>query len=207
MQQLADKVSAAGGHPYIISGSNACGISSLGYVDCAQELIAQFTDKNLDIETIIVPSGSGGTHGGLLAGLWANGFDHINVLGINVRRNKKLQCERINKVLQDINKVLGLKITIPKSAVNCFDDYLGPGYSIPSAETIEAIELLARYEGILLDPVYSGKTMAGLIDLVRKNKFKTNENVLFLHSGGVPALYAYKDLFLKKAGDKRDERV
>jgi D-cysteine desulfhydrase len=85
---------------------------------------------------------------------------------------------------------MGISTDIPRDAVNCLDDYLGPGYSLPTAAMAEAVRLTARTEGILLDPCYTGKAMAGLVDLVRKGYFKKEEQVLFLHTGGIPALYA-----------------
>ena len=98
-------------------------------------------------------------------------------------------------LVQRTAEFLGVKTEIPKDAVECFGDYVGPGYSVPTAGMAEAVRLLARTEGILLDPVYTGKTMAGLIDLVRKGYFKKEEKILFVHTGGSPALYAYmKDI-------------
>ncbi len=92
---------------------------------------------------------------------------------------------------------MGIKGEIPREAVLCFGDYVGPGYSLPTPEMTEAVKMVARTEAILLDPVYTGKAMAGLIDLARKDFFNKDENVLFLHTGGSPALYAYLDNFMK----------
>ena len=91
---------------------------------------------------------------------------------------------------------MGVNSEIPRDAVNCFGDYVGPGYSLPTPEMAEAVKLVARTEGILLDPVYTGKTMAGLIDLVRQGYFKKESNILFVHTGGSPALYVYADYLL-----------
>ncbi|MES0445997.1 MAG: pyridoxal-phosphate dependent enzyme, partial [Desulfobacterales bacterium] len=89
-----------------------------------------------------------------------------------------------------------IKSSIPREAVVCFDEYVGPGYSLPTPEMVEAVRMLAMTEGILLDPVYTGKAMSGLIDLVRKGYFSKDENVLFVHTGGSPAIYAYIQEFL-----------
>ena len=93
--------------------------------------------------------------------------------------------------------LIGAKIDIPRDAVEAYDDYVGPGYSLPTDAMVEAVIMLARTESILLDPVYSGKAMSGLIDLVRKDYFKPGSNILFLHTGGSPALFAYLDTFRK----------
>ena len=117
------------------------------------------------------------------------------VVGINVSRTKEVQEPMVYDLVQRTAAFLGVKTEIPKDAVECFGDYVGPGYSVPTAGMAEAVRLLARTEGILLDPVYTGKTMAGLIDLVRKGFFKKEEKILFVHTGGSPALYAYmKDI-------------
>ena len=98
-------------------------------------------------------------------------------------------------------------MTVPDSAVRSDDSYLGPSYAIPGEDTLEAIFTLARLEGILVDPVYTGKAMAGLIGKVRKGEFSKHEKILFLHTGGAPALYAYKDLLLRDATNLRTELI
>ena len=89
-----------------------------------------------------------------------------------------------------------MNVEVPPEAVTVLDDYVGPGYSLPTDAMIEAVKLFASLEGILLDPVYTGKAAAGLIDLVRRGRFERDDNVLFLHTGGAPALYAYQDVLL-----------
>jgi len=107
---------------------------------------------------------------------------------------KKRKKKRFNLAV-DTAKMLDIKVKIARENSLCFDEYVGEGYSIPTDSMVEAVKLFARTEGILLDPVYSGKTAAGLIDLIRKDYFPKNSNVLFLHTGGSPALYAYMDTF------------
>ncbi|WP_229535961.1 pyridoxal-phosphate dependent enzyme [Pelosinus baikalensis] len=99
--------------------------------------------------------------------------------------------------MEKIADYLGVNVPIPQEAVSLFDEYLGEGYTVPTAGMIEAVKLAARTEGILLDPTYTGKAMAGLIDLTRKGYFKKSDNVLFLHTGGLPGLYANMPLFLE----------
>jgi len=189
MQRLADDTRKAGGKPYIIpvGGSNATG--DLGYVACAEEILSQCFESGLVIDHIVCASGSGGTQSGLIAGFYGNRAP-IPVIGINVVRNKTDQEELVYRLATGAAAYMGISTDIPRDAVNCLDDYLGPGYSLPTAAMAEAVRLTARTEGILLDPCYTGKAMAGLVDLVRKGYFKKEEQVLFLHTGGIPALYA-----------------
>ena len=120
---------------------------------------------------------------------------NIPVSGINVSRPKDVQEQIVHKLAVETAQLLGVREEIPASEVTCFDGYVGPGYSLPTDAMVEAVKLLARTEAILLDPVYTGKVMAGLVDLVRNGHFEEGSNVLFLHTGGSPALYAYLDTF------------
>lgn len=193
LSQLADETRKAGGKPYIIpvGGSNATG--DLGYVACAEEILNQCFDQGLAIDHVICASGSGGTQSGLIAGFYGNQA-RIPVVGINVVRNRKEQEELVYRLVQEAAAYLSISTPIPQEAVTCFDAYLGPGYSLPTPEMAEAIRLIARTEGILLDPCYTGKAMAGLVDLVRKGHFREGERILFLHTGGIPALYAHRSV-------------
>ena len=194
MQKVADKLSAEGRKPYIIPGGASNAIGATGYVACAQELMQQLLWMNLNIDHIVVPSGSAGTHAGMVTGLQGSNA-HIPVTGINVSRPKELQEEIVHELASQTAARVGVPQGIPRETVTCFDDYVGPGYSLPTDGMIEAVKLLASTEAMLLDPVYSGKTMAGCIDLVRKDYFADCNNILFLHTGGSPALYAYLDTF------------
>jgi len=194
MQAMADEVKAQGGRPYIIPGGASTPLGALGYAACAQEIISQAFDMGLRIDRAVCASGSAGTHAGLLTGFWGT-RSHIAVVGINVSRAKALQEEIVYRLAKETAALAGMGGEMPREAVLCFGDYVGPGYSIPTAGMVEAVKLLARTEAVLLDPVYTGKAMAGLIDLVRKGFFRKAENVLFVHTGGSPALYAYLDSF------------
>ena len=198
MQKLAEEAAAEGRKPYIIDGSNASSLSALGYVSCAQEISTQLFDMGLDLDYIVCPSGSGGTHGGFLTGQLA--FNNtIPTIGINVRRSKELQEAKVQKIVEETVRFLDLPVDVPQGLVNCVDDYLWPGYSLPNPEMIEAVKLMARTEGILVDPVYTGKLVAGLIGLSRKGYFKKSDKVLFIHTGGKPALYFYRHYLFPKA--------
>lgn len=189
MQEAAAAVTAEGRKPYIIPGGGSNAIGATGYVQCAQELQQQMFDQGLDFDYLVVPSGSGGTHAGIVVGVHGNNLN-IPVLGMNVSRKKDVQEELIYNLVKATATHVG-STTPPRETVICFDEYVGAGYSRPTPGMTEAVQMLARNEGILLDPVYTGKQMAGLIDLVRKGYFKNSDKVLFLHTGGSPALYAY----------------
>jgi D-cysteine desulfhydrase len=195
MQRLADDTRKAGGKPYIIpvGGSNAVG--DMGYVACAEEIMSQCFESGLTIDHIICASGSGGTQSGLIAGFYGN-HAPIPVIGINVVRHKRDQEDLVYHLVRSVAAYMGISADIPGDAVNCCDAYLGAGYSLPTPEMAEAVRLTARTEGILLDPCYTGKAMAGLIDLVRRGFFQKEDQVLFLHTGGIPALYANRSEIL-----------
>jgi len=194
MQKAADEVAAAGRKAYIIPGGGSNPIGATGYVACAEEILNQLFDRGLKIDRVVCASGSTGTHAGLVTGFYGNNAN-LPVIGINVSRTKEAQEPLVYDLVRKTAARVGVAAEIPKEAVLCFGEYVGPGYSLPTPAMIEAVKLLARNEGILLDPVYTGKTMAGLIDLVRKGYFDSNENILFVHTGGSPALYAYLDTF------------
>jgi len=194
MNAMAEEVKAQGGHPYLIPGGASNPLGALGYTACAQETLSQAFDMGLRIDRVVCASGSAGTHAGLLIGFWGT-RSGVPVVGMNVSRKKTQQEELVFKLARETAALAGIDGELPRDAVLCFDDYVGPGYSLPTAGMVEAVKMLARTEAVLLDPVYTGKAMAGLIDLVRKGFFKKGENVVFLHTGGAPALYAYLDSF------------
>lgn len=194
MEKVAARLTAEGKKPYIIPGGASNTIGATGYVACAEETLQQMFESGLKIDHMVVPSGSAGTHAGFVVGMVGCNAN-IPVSGVNVSRPKDVQEEIVHTLAQETAERVGVSSGIPKDAVTCFDAYVGPGYSLPTESMIEAVKLLASTEGILLDPVYSGKAMAGLIDLVRTGHFPEGSNVLFLHTGGSPALYAYLDTF------------
>ncbi len=194
MEVVAENVKSKGGKPYIIVGGGSNPIGALGYVNCALELVAQANDMSLRIDHLVHATGSAGTQAGLVAGL--EGLrSHIPVLGIGVRAARPAQEENVYKLACATADLMGMTGAVARDRVVANTDYVGPGYGKPTEAMIEAINILARTEGILLDPVYSGKGMAGLIDLIRKGYFKATENVVFLHTGGSVGLFGYNDLF------------
>jgi D-cysteine desulfhydrase len=194
MEKLSAKLADDGRKPYIIPGGASNTIGATGYVSCAEETLQQLFETGLKIDHMVVPSGSAGTHAGVVVGMVGCNAN-IPVSGINVSRTKDVQEEIVRKLAEATAERVGVKGGVPADAIECFDSYVGPGYSLPTDSMVEAVKLLASTEGILLDPVYSGKAMAGLVDLVRKGHFSEGSNVLFLHTGGSPALYAYLDTF------------
>ncbi|WP_374055115.1 D-cysteine desulfhydrase [Rossellomorea sp. FM04394] len=194
MEKVADQVRSEGKSPYIIPGGGSNEIGATGYVACAQEIMMQLFEHSLDIDYIVTTSGSAGTHAGLLVGMEGNN-NHIPIVGISVNKEKKVQEENVYNLVKKTSDYLNVSNRIEKKSVNVFDDYVGPGYSLPTDRMKEAIKLLAQKEGILLDPVYTGKTMAGFIDLTRQGYFKKGDKILFIHTGGSPALYDYTSLF------------
>ena len=196
MEETARQCVSEGRNPYVIPGGASNAVGATGYVACAQELTEQLFDMSLDIDHIVVPSGSAGTHAGMVVGMVGANMG-IPISGINVSRTKEEQELLVYDLARRTAQHVGCLTNISREAVVCYDRYVGPGYSLPTEGMVEAVTMLARTEGILLDPVYTGKAMAGLMDLVRKGEFKRGQRVLFLHTGGSPALFAYTDTFRK----------
>jgi D-cysteine desulfhydrase len=195
MQQVADEVAGEGRKAYVIPGGGSTPLGATGYVACAQEIQSQTFDLGINVDRVVCASGSAGTHAGLVTGFYGNN-SNIPVSGINVSRSKNEQEQLVYELVKETAGHVGIHSDIPAQAVRCYDEYVGPGYSLPTAEMAEAVRMLAGLEGILMDPVYTGKAMAGLIDLVRKGTFKKEENILFVHTGGSPALYVYMEHIL-----------
>lgn len=189
MNEQATRLEAQGFRPYIVpvGGSNALG--ALGYVECAQE-IAHQSEGVVDFAAIVVASGSAGTHAGLAVGL-EQLLPETELIGVTVSR---IAAEQRPKVVT-IQQALATSLELTASAdITLWDNYFAPGYGVPSEEGLEAIKLLARLEGIFLDPVYTGKAMAGLIDGIAQQRFKREGPIAFIHTGGSPALFAYHPL-------------
>jgi D-cysteine desulfhydrase len=198
MGEMAEELKAQGRTAYVIPTGGSNPIGATGYVACAEETLAQSFDLGIRIDRVVCASGSGGTHAGLVAGFYGSNSG-IPVVGVNVSRKKGPQEDLIYDLASRVAAHVGIAGMLPRETVLCFDEYVGPGYSLPTPSMIEAVQLLARTEAILLDPVYTGKAMAGLIDLVRKGYFTKGEHVLFVHTGGSPALYAYEEVVLGPA--------
>ena len=195
MEKVAAQARSEGRKPYIIPGGGSNAIGGLGYVACAQELQQQLFEMGQPMDFVVVGSGSSGTHGGLVAGFLGNHIQ-IPLVGVGVSRDPADQNPLVLKEAQAIMDLLQTGIRVPPEAVVSHGDWWRPKYSVPNPAMVEAVQMLARTEAILLDPVYTGKIMAGLIGLSRKGFFKADDNVLFLHTGGATALHAYESVIL-----------
>ena len=187
-------VATRGGKAYLIPGGGSNPLGALGYVSCAEEILAQTFDLGLRVDHIVCASGSAGTHAGLITGLIGNNAN-IPLTGINVRRTRQEQEPMVHKLAEQTAALLCIRGGVPREAITALGDWVGPGYSLPSPEMIEAVRMVAQVEGILLDPVYTGKAMAGLIALIREGTLQRGQNVLFIHTGGAAALHPYARYF------------
>ena len=176
---------------YFIPGGGSNAIGALGYVECLNEIIKE--NNKYSFSQIIHATGSAGTQAGLLAG--KKYFKcNIPVTGICVRHKKDTQVNKVYMEAKNTCEKLNCNV-LDKSDVIVYDEYIGPGYGVPSDGMIEATKILAKKEAILLDPVYTGKAFAGLIGLIKNRKFTKNDNVLFIHTGGAVSLSAYEWAF------------
>jgi L-cysteate sulfo-lyase len=192
MNGMADSLREQGKIPYIVPGGASNKVGALGYANCALELINQATEDGIVIDHIITATGSAGTQAGLIAGLKALN-SNVPLLGICVSINRQAQEEKVFALAVETAEHLGAPGAVERDDVVANSDYVGPGYGRRTDEMNEAVMLLARLEGLLFDPVYSGKALAGMIDLVRKGEFAADDNIVFLHTGGSAALFAYAD--------------
>jgi len=195
MGKRAETLRREGRRPYTIpiGGSNAVG--ALGYVECARELSAQADEMGLGIDAVVHASASHGTQAGLAVGLAVAGAE-ARLLGMSVSGSSQQARANAERVAAATCEHLGSPRRFAELEVD--DRFVGEGYGIPTSEGLAAIRLLARLEGLLLDPVYTGKAMAGLVAMVREGSFGPDENVVFLHTGGWPALFAYEEELLEE---------
>ena len=196
-EQIAEEERGKGHHPYIVSvGGSRVGYSmtkplgAVSYTKAFLEIYTEVRQRKLRITHIVHATGSGGTQGGLCAGARAVS-SRIAIVGISVGGDKMSGQRDVSAIASETSRALGLHTAVSPEEVIVFDEYVGGGYGILNRETADAIFLVAREEGILLDPVYTGKAMSGLIDLIKKGYFKKDDAVVFIHTGGTPALFPY----------------
>lgn len=194
MEAMATALRADGKAPYIIPGGGSNPIGALGYVNCARELTEQALDMGLRIDALVHATGSSGTQAGLVAGLAAIRSD-IHLLGIGVRAPQARQEQMVYDLAEQTALYMGTDVKIDRAQVRANCDYVGEGYGLPTNGMKKALKLLAETEGLLFDPVYSGKGLDGMIDLIAKGAFSDMENIVFLHTGGSAALFGYPDTF------------
>ena len=186
LEELATRIEAQGYRPYVIPVGGSSALGALGYVESALE-IAQQCEGAVELSSVVVASGSAGTHAGLAVGL-EQLMTGAELIGVTVSRKVADQLPKVVALQQAVANSLELQA---KAGITLWDDYFAPGYGTPNDEGMEAVKLLAQLEGILLDPVYTGKAMAGLIDGIQQKRFKDEGPILFIHTGGAPALFAY----------------
>ncbi|MGB5835915.1 MAG: D-cysteine desulfhydrase family protein, partial [Albidovulum sp.] len=189
LHERAKQLRADGRIPYVIHlGIDHPPLGALGYVSCGGELSEQISD----FDAVVVPSGSGSTHAGLLTGLRLAGHA-AGVHGICVRRGCEQQRARIDTVLRKLADMIGFDPALTLSDINVWDGALAPGYGRVGESTREALTLMARTEGVFLDPVYTAKTFAGLLGLLRDGTIEKGQKIVLLHTGGLPALFGYQE--------------
>lgn len=203
VRELAQRYETLGRRPYVIPAGGSNPVGALGYVNCAFEIVAQLRAQGLRIDRVIHATGSGGTQAGLVVGFHLTEI-RVPVLGISVGPPKLAQEHRVYGLVRQTAERLGLEQSPPKSDVTVNADYLDGIRGAPTTGALAAVATVARYESILLDPVYTGKAMEALIDLiVNKHEFERDENILFLHTGGNVGLFgcvARIDEFLTDEG-------
>ena len=197
VEKVKNDLISAGKKPYLIPAGASNGIGSLGYVKAARELIRQWRKMRIKPSHIFVGSGSCGTQAGLLMGLRYFRNKRTKVVGISVASSAESLKRRVRGVLDQICEVIKVdKEFIADDDIIVNDEYVGEAYAYPSSAGIDAIKQVGSLEGILLDPVYTGKAMAGLVDFVVNRKIENPRDLVFLHTGGAPALHAYASDFL-----------
>lgn len=198
MEAAAARLRAKGRKVHVIAGGASTPTGALGYVNCAFELIGQLNDRGIFIDHLVHATGSSGTQAGLITGIRAANAG-IPLLGIGTRAPRPKQEENVFRLAQATAEKLGAPGVVRREDVVANTDYVGDGYGIPTQSGLEAIAMFAELEGILLDPVYSAKGAAGLIDLIRKGHFRKGERIVFLHTGGSVGLFGYASAFDHRA--------
>jgi L-cysteate sulfo-lyase len=194
LAKVAARLKSEGRKPYLIPGGGSNPTGALGYVNAAMELIGQANDIGLRIDHVVHATGSAGTQAGLIAGL-AGIRSGVPLLGIGVRAPRSAQEENVFKLACATADLCGTAGAVRREDVVANCDFVGKGYGFSTPGSLEAIQMLARLEGILLDPVYTGKGMAGFLELIRSGFFKKGQNIVFIHTGGSAGLFGYVDDF------------
>lgn len=194
MKAVGEDLSKEGYKPYIIPEGASSGIGSFGYFKAMEEILDQEREMGIKFDAVVVAVGSGGTYGGLFLGNRAmNGRGKI--YGVNVCDNEEYFKSQIEQVINESFNYIDRTIEFTKDEINIIDGYVGRGYALSEPEEIEFIHQLARLEGVVLDPVYTGKAMYGLANEIKKGNFKDHTNILFIHTGGLYGLFPKRDLF------------
>lgn len=194
MQARAAELRRAGARPHVIPIGGSTPTGALGYVRCGLELLRQADEQGIRIDHVVHTTGSCGTQAGLLAAMLASNSG-IEVTGISVSHSSAELVPLARELTAAVLDRLGVGAEVPEDAIAIEDGYVGAAYGQPTPGMVEALELAGTLEGLVFDPVYTGKALAGLIDLVRRGRFRPDQTVVFIHTGGVPALFAYRTAF------------
>ena len=187
-----ESVDAAGGKPYAIpAGASDHPLGGLGFASWAREVAAEEAELDVFFDHVVVCTVTGSTHAGMIAGFALEGRDDRRVIGVDASKTLRQTIAQVTRIANDTAERIGVGRALRPDEVTVVDGYAGPAYGIPDVQTVEAIHLVARTEGMLTDPVYEGKSMAGLIGMVRSGEIPTGSRVLYAHLGGQPALSAY----------------
>jgi L-cysteate sulfo-lyase len=190
MAARAEVLRSEGRNPYCIPVGGSCGLGNLGYVACAEEMLTQSVAAGETFSAVVVATGSGGTQGGLVAGMLLYGG--LPVIGIAVEGTRREQEALAARQATESLNLLGRHCDL-EATVRGLDDFVGPGYARPTDAMREALSLAARFEGLVLDPVYTGKAFAGLIALACSGRYGKEQALLFTHTGGSPGLFGYPE--------------
>ncbi len=194
MHTIADEVSAKGQQAYVIPEGASSGIGAFGYFSALQEIVQQEQELGISFDAVIVAVGSGGTHGGLLLAQQLLPTSH-RIIGINVCDDEDYFIKAITTVIEESAYYLDQSVTIPTEAIEIIDGYVGKGYAQSQPQELQCIKDLASLEGVILDPVYTGKAFYGLVEEIRKGTFQDLQNILFIHTGGLYGLFPHSESF------------
>jgi len=189
-EEIAERLLSEGEVPYFIPNGCRAIHGAMGYASCVLEMVGQFRDLQLAPTAVFTAIGTSSTYTGLVLGAHLFTQDQLNIVGISVANASDVLSERVARQLDEAIETVGLQSRIPPESIVVLDDYVGDGYGVPTGTMKEAVLMTARLEGVLLDPVYTGKAMSGLIDRVRAGDYTKDDIVVLLHTGGTPALFA-----------------
>jgi D-cysteine desulfhydrase len=194
MERIAEKLRSQGREPYILPEGASNAIGAMGYLAATEEIAAQLAQIKLNIDAVVCATGSGGTQAGLIMGKKLYNMDY-GVYGINVCDDEDYFKRKIFNIIETAQQRFNFDLTISHNEIHILDGYVGEGYALNKPQEIEFIKSVAKDEGIVLDPVYTGKAMLGLMDQIQKGRFSPKSNILFLHSGGLFGLFPKKNMF------------
>ncbi|MDR1641973.1 MAG: D-cysteine desulfhydrase family protein [Clostridiales bacterium] len=195
IEKLATELAAKGKKPYIISFAGSSPLGALGYVDSAKEISEQAKLAGADVTDIFLATGTGGTQAGTLVGAKLY-LPEARVHGVAVSRKREEQAPRISALANETAAFIGESFSFKTEEIIIHDEYYGEAYAVPTQAGNDAVRLLGRAEGILLDPVYTGKAFSALLDLLQKGKLLRSGDIVFIHTGGAPAIFDFTESFL-----------